>query len=256
MVKVKEDMTGWKMWEHGVPDSRLTVIEQADDYIDKKGEHVAQWLCECNCEERNQIIARSGNLKNGNTKSCGCIQREKASECSKKYNKYNLFGEYGIGYASNTGSEFYFDLEDYDKIKNYCWFETINKKGYRSIKTHINGNSISPMHQLIFGKYCDHVNRNALDNRKSNLRQCTVQENNRNSSIRKDNKSGYIGVMWIEKDKKWRSEIRINNKGISLGRFINKEDAIKARLDAEAKYFGEFAPQRHLFEQYKINVGG
>ena len=37
-----------------------------------------------------------------------------------------------------------------------------------------------------------------------------------------------------------------------LGRFSDKEDAIKARLQAEAKYFKEFAPQRHLFKQYGI----
>jgi hypothetical protein len=48
----------------------------------------------------------------------------------------------------------------------------------------------------------------------------------------------------------------IDAKQIHLGMFENKEDAIKARLEAEAKYFGDFAPQRHLFEQYKINVGG
>ena len=44
MVKVKEDMTGWKMWEHGVPDSRLTVIKQVEDYVTPKGQHHSQWL--------------------------------------------------------------------------------------------------------------------------------------------------------------------------------------------------------------------
>ena len=51
LVKVKEDMTGWVMAEHGVPDSRWIVIEQAEDYITPSGHHVAQWLCECNCEK-------------------------------------------------------------------------------------------------------------------------------------------------------------------------------------------------------------
>lgn len=37
-----------------------------------------------------------------------------------------------------------------------------------------------------------------------------------------------------------------------LSRFVNKEDAIRARLRAERQYFGEFAPQRHLFEEYGI----
>ena len=48
----------------------------------------------------------------------------------------------------------------------------------------------------------------------------------------------------------------MNNKTKYLGSFKNKEGAIKARLEAEAKYFGEFAPQRHLFEQYGINING
>ena len=39
---------------------------------------------------------------------------------------------------------------------------------------------------------------------------------------------------------------------MGLGYFNIKEDAIKTRLEAEAKYYGEFAPQRHLFEQYGI----
>lgn len=38
----------------------------------------------------------------------------------------------------------------------------------------------------------------------------------------------------------------------SLGKFINKKDAIVARLKAEKEYFGEFAPQRRLFEEYGI----
>ena len=39
-----------------------------------------------------------------------------------------------------------------------------------------------------------------------------------------------------------------------LGHFDNKDDAIRARLNAEVKYFGEFAPQKHLYEQYGIKT--
>ena len=70
-------------------------------------------------------------MKHGHTKSCGCLNNEKRSllgKNSKKYNKYNLNGEYGIGWTSNTNEEFYFDLEDYDKIKDYCWF--LDNRGY------------------------------------------------------------------------------------------------------------------------------
>ena len=50
----------------------------------------------------------------------------RCKELFSKTNKYDLSGEYGIGYDSN-GQKFYFDLEDYDKIKNYCWYEDCNK---------------------------------------------------------------------------------------------------------------------------------
>lgn len=74
MVKVKEDMTGWKMWEHGVPDSRLTVIKQVDDYIEKNGSRRAQYLCECNCGCGQPVIALAKEIKSGHTKSCGCLK--------------------------------------------------------------------------------------------------------------------------------------------------------------------------------------
>ena len=65
-----------------------------------------------------------------------------------------------------------------------------------------------------------------------------------------------IGVVYDRNREKWMARIVLNKKDIYLGRYSNKEDAIKARLEAEIKYFGEFAPQRHLFEQYGINING
>ena len=51
----------------------------------------------------------------------------------KQYNNYDLSGEYGIGYLFN-GEEFYFGLEDYDKIKNYCWYK--DSGGYIRTNAH------------------------------------------------------------------------------------------------------------------------
>ena len=91
MVKVKEDMTGWKMWEHGVPDSKITILKQVDDYVTPKGQRIAQWLVECNCNERTQFITTGQSMKSGHTKSCGCLnvkRLEQMWEGNKKYNKY------------------------------------------------------------------------------------------------------------------------------------------------------------------------
>lgn len=263
MVKVKEDMTGWKMWEHGILNSRLTVIEQVEDHVNKKGEHSAQWLCECNCDKKNKIIVPSRDLRSGHTKSCGCLQIEMSTKANKKYNKYKLnledeHGLYGIGYCSNTGREFYFDMDDYDKIKDYCWHEKKQNHGYSSPSTRLpngtEGVKNIRLHYLISGRYSDHSDRNPFNNRKYNLRPATAQENARNISISSNNTSGFIGVSTDKRYNKWRAYITVDRKQISLGAFEHKEDAIIARLKAEATYFGEFAPQRHTFEEYGITT--
>jgi hypothetical protein len=255
MVKVKEDMTGWKMWEHDVPDSRIIVLEQTEDYVKPCGRHEAQWLCECNCDLHTQFIVAGDKIRSGHTKSCGCLVRELAGQRAKKYNRYDLSGNYGIGWTTNTNDEFYFDLDDYDKIKDYCWHSQPHLDGYCSLEARnpINGKHIR-MHVLLGFKWHDHIDRNPFNNRKANLRPATIQENNRNRSLSKRNTSGYIGVRWNEKLCKWTAEIRIDKKTKYLGAYLDKNEAIKARLKAESKYFGEFAPQRHLFEEYGITT--
>ena len=255
MVKVKVDMTGWKMWEHGIPDSKLTVIQQAEDYIDVNGRHLAQWLCECNCEEHNKIVVLGTALthKSKPTRSCGCLHKERVTQVCKKYNQYDLSGKFGIGWTSNTNEEFYFDLEDYDLIKDYCWSESVDSRGYHSLiardpETH----KRVKLCWILGYKGCDHINRNPLDNRKNNLRPANTTENAMNRSINSKNTSGVIGVSWHKRDEVWSAYINLNKKRISLGSFVNKNEAIQARLRGEIKYFGEFAPQKHLYEEYGI----
>lgn len=80
----KIDMTGWIMSEHGVPDSRLTVIKEVEPHISSGGNKSIQYLCECSClsddGKHPTIIVRGAHLRNGNTKSCGCIVKEKIIE--------------------------------------------------------------------------------------------------------------------------------------------------------------------------------
>lgn len=210
----------------------LTVVKRAENT--KQG--MAQWLCKCDCD--NEIITTGNNLRSRHTKSCGCLRIESQYKSHKKYNMYDLSGEYGIGYTSK-GEEFYFDLEDYDKIKDYCWH--INKEGYVVSKQAIMMHRVvtdCPVDKLVDHKHGDDT-RN--DNRKENLRVCTRSENNRNRKPKLDTKSGAVGVAWHSKNKKWMAQITINKKHIYLGSFDNKEDAINARKDAEEKYFGDFS---------------
>lgn len=64
------DMTGWVMKEHGVPDSRITVIKRD---IENKSK-ITKWICKCECG--NIFSADGTKLRSGWTKSCGCLQKE------------------------------------------------------------------------------------------------------------------------------------------------------------------------------------
>lgn len=101
------------------------------------------------------------------------------------------------------------------------------------------------MHNLVIkpseGKMIDHINGYGLDNRKGNLRECTLKENVRNRKRDKDNKSGYKGVSWVEISKKWRARITYEGKQIQLGYYEDKRDAAQAYNKAALKYYGEFA---------------
>jgi hypothetical protein len=213
-------------------------------------------LCECSCNEHNRIVVDAGNLRSGNTLSCGCHSRETTSRVFKKYNNYSEkmtdeYGDYYIGYASNTNKEFYIDAEDFDAIKEYCWCESQNETINR-ISANVNGKTIR-MHILLGYKNYDHADRNELNNRKYNLRQCTPSQNAINKGVRSNNTSGVTGVSWSRTSNRWVVQISKEHKTKTIGSYISKEDAIKARLEAELKYFGsEFAPQRHLFEEYGI----
>lgn len=86
----------------------------------------------------------------------------------------------------------------------------------------------------------DHINGIRTDNRFSNLREATRQENLRNTSLRSDNSSGVKGVSWDKHRSRWRSYIIVNGKQKALGYFHSKGEAAQARKDAELKEFGEF----------------
>lgn len=217
---------------------RLTTI----CVVGKTKDRANIWKCICDCG--NYVNVRSQSLTSGNTKSCGCLQRErvgKKSAESRLLNKYDLSGEYGIGYATN-GEEFYFDLEDYMLIKDYTW--SINDAGY--VTSNPFGKHLR-MHMLVMnkkdrsdGKDIDHINHNTKDNRKENLRIIEHYQNITHCITYSNNTSGRKGVSWDKSRSKWMATITYNKKTYHLGRFENFEDAVRAREDAEKRIHKEF----------------
>lgn len=158
-------------------------------------------------------------------------------------NKYDLSKEYGIGYFSD-GTTFKFDLDDYELIRKYTWHKT--DSGY-AITTY--KNKRIRMHRLIMGLSTydskitvDHINHDTADNRRENLRICTFQENAYNNRRPLNNTSGHIGVSYSKSKQKYKAYIGHNQRFYDLGTYDTYEQAVKARVEAEEKYYGEFSP--------------
>lgn len=190
------------------------------------------------CLNCNQITeAKELSLKHGETGQCkhcrSNIGRMKGNP--QNHNKYIFVDNIGIGYTNNN-EEFYFDKEDYDKIKDYCWH--INKHGY--VQTQKNKKQIL-MHRFLLdvtdNSNIDHNNRIRNWNLKNNLTIATKKENNQNNSIYKNNTSGVTGVSFNKEQGLWRSYINIDNKRIYGDSSYDINIAINSRKELEKKYF-------------------
>ena len=146
------------------------------------------------------------------------------------------------------------DIEDLERILQHKW--RLGTWDYADTK--INHKTVL-MQRFILNEFDknkipDHINKNTLDNRKCNLRISNKAQNAWNSSMNSNNTSGVKGVSWFKAAKLWRAYLTKNGERFEFGYFKNKDDAIKARLIGEREHFGEFAPQKHLFKQYGIEV--
>lgn len=221
----KNDIVGKKT-------GRLTVIKR----VENKGRN-AMWLCKCDCGNLTKV--RRSSLNKGITKSCGCLRKDLYK---KKYNKYYFEDDIAIGLDSN-GKVFIVDKDKHELIKKYTWL--VDDKGYAKTTLHTPPkNETLSLHGLIMGEsegfVIDHINRNPSDNRKSNLRFITHSENCMNGFEPKNNSSGVRGVSIRKDTNMWQANITVDYERIYLGQFEYKEGAIKARIEAEKKYFQNY----------------
>lgn len=228
-----KDLTGQRF-------GRLTAIRRVEDAITEKGNKFAQWFCICDCGNECVVLGSALTRSKRPTLSCGCLQKDKVSGITQ--NVYHFTGEYVIGYTSNTNKPFIFDIEDFEKVSKYHWYEESN--GYIRSSGKTKEDKIF-LHRLVMDVSenikVDHIKHNTFDNRKSKLRIATTSQNAMNRIIGSNNTSGITGVVWAKSRNKWKAEIKINDKTIYLGSYDRFEDAIKARKEAEEKYFGNFS---------------
>jgi len=102
------------------------------------------------------------------------------------------------------------------------------------------------MHRFIMGVLdcpvqIDHINGNSLDNRRSNLRECTQRQNSYNRRNSKLGKTGRKGVVFDARRNRYRARVRVNGKEVHLGRFLTCWEAAEAYDLAAERLHGEFS---------------
>lgn len=223
----KIDLTGKRY-------GKLVVIKE--DGKDKYNK--IMWLCKCDCGNTVRVLGNS--LRLGNTKSCGCLQRETVSKTmsgKRRHNIYDMSGDFGICYTYDLSSSFIFDKEDYAKIKPFYWRKT--NEGYFATKSHGSSHRI---HRYLLDAppdmVVDHINHDPTDNRKSNLRICTTQHNTWNRRVRCDNQFGVTGVH-KNKQGKYVAQIQCAHY-YRYKEFKTLDEAIAQRNEWEEDCFKEY----------------
>lgn len=95
--------------------------------------------------------------------------------------------------------------------------------------------------ELDIREFTDHVDCDGLNNTRSNLRIADRNQNTWNTRKRITNISGFKGVSWNNKRKKWTAQISVFSKDKHIGYFDDPEEAYEAYCNAAIEYFGEFA---------------
>lgn len=212
----------------------LTII----DACRKTNKSLIYCNCLCKCGKIAKNIQYSA-LKNGTTKSCGCLHdrlsAERLSKQRKKYNKYQIGNGHMIGICYDN-SKFIFDTEDYDKVKEYCWRKDTN--GYVVAYDPYTRKTVW-LHRVVMncpdGYEVDHIHHVVDDNRKSELRICKLQENALNKMTPSHNTSGHKNVQ--KKGDKWYVVI----KKKYIGRFESFEEACRIEEETEKQMYGEYS---------------
>lgn len=232
-VQHRVDLTGKRF-------GRLTVVSRAETYISPNGKfRASQWNCVCDCG--NECTVNVHALRKGRTKSCGCLHEENLDglwkKKKKKRNKYEVVGNTVYVEVEKTKEKIICDLDVWENLKGYYWY--LDGHGYPM--TMLPRKKKAFMHKMIMkenvSEVVDHINRNKLDNRKENLRYTTIVVNAQNRSLQSNNKSGHVGVYKVKNH--WVAWIGAYCKRIYLGSFKTKEEAIKAREEAEKIYHSE-----------------
>lgn len=130
------------------------------------------------------------------------------------------------------------DDEDFDTLSMHRWHASGSHTVYAARMV---DRKFIYMHREVVkapkGVPVDHANRLTLDNRRANLRPCTVSQNVANRVLR--SRSGFRGA--YAHRRRWRAQIKVDGSMVRLGSFETPHEAALAYDEAAFAHFGEFA---------------
>ena len=148
--------------------------------------------------------------------------------------------------ANGAGKHVLVDASDFESLNKYKW--SLLSTGYACRNESKRGFLL--MHREIAGtpkgKATDHINLNKLDNRRSNLRVCTFSDNQHNRGLQKNNTSGYKGVSWNPKRKKWGVKIMNKRQVIRGGHYESIIEAAEKYNELSNNLFGQFSRENTI----------
>jgi hypothetical protein len=151
---------------------------------------------------------------------------------------------------TKRGHEIIVDKEDYEYLLGSAW--ELNTNGYPTCTK--KRKKVSMARELVIcppGMVVDHINGNRLDQRKKNLRVCSVTENNRNQSIRKGRR--FKGATYIKSMRKWRAIVRIQKQSF-VSYHETELEAAKSYNELAKKHYGQFA-RLNVFDAKGFSFG-
>lgn len=153
-------------------------------------------------------------------------------------------GKVVLCFPLTQGQFMYADLEDEQLLRQYNWYAHKNDHIGWQVATNVyQGNRRAKTllaHQLIFGSDCDHIDRDELNNCRDNLRKANLTQQALNQKVYRSNTSGYKGVSFNKRAKKWVAWATKNRKQYFLGYFSSPEEAFAVRQEANVRLHGEW----------------
>lgn len=218
VARKKIDLTGKRF-------GRLVVVRETDE---RCGSSVI-WQCACDCGHASKVPSTS--LITGNTKSCGCLQKEQVTNLNKSDISGQIYGRLTAIHPTerrDASGSIVWKCECSCGNMSHVSVGALKNGSTQScgclsleVKRELGKESILKVHDF---------------NKKNELVEGTLL-NSLNKKVGKNSKSGIKGVHWNNKRRVWVAVIIFKRKSIFLGHYSNVDDAIKARKEAEEKYF-------------------